>query len=66
MEKYNLDRYIDRLQSEISIHRLIIKPDNRMICRERVWFGLVLWHINCRRLFNVKSCLYEIYDFQIR
>ena len=22
------------------------------------WFGLVLWHINPYRLFNVKSCLY--------
>ena len=26
-----------------------------------IWFGLVLWHINCCRLFNAKSSFIHIY-----
>ena len=36
--------------------------NHNLICfwNDLVWFGLVLWHINCR-LFNAKSCYYIIH-----
>ena len=58
VNEYFVDNIFKWARAHLFVHSQILFIHIYQIYR--IWFGLVwvLWHINPRRLFNVKSCLY--------